>query len=107
MERQKQSDSISKKKNMEMKSKGVYTRILKKRIIVLEAGKCERCILGKIEDCDNCSNEVYKKLNPIQPVNARFKGFEYDINEQVRKRCKIIVKPAYNMADEVKEERKV
>ena len=63
-----------------------YVKQLKQRIVILEAGKCERCLLGGVEDCDRCGNEIYQMLFPKMPIDRKFNEVYDMIKEQYKQR---------------------
>jgi len=60
-----------------------YVKGLKQRIIQLEAGKCQRCILGGQDDCDKCRNKIIRKMIPVDPTPVGYYGLKEFIEKAV------------------------
>ena len=60
-----------------------YVRSLKQRIIQLEAGKCQRCILGSQNDCERCRNKIIRKMSPVVPTPVGYHGLKEFIEKEI------------------------
>jgi len=69
----------------------IYVKSLKIRIIQLEAGKCERCLLGRVEDCEKCENEIFRMLQPVKPIPVGY-GM---MKDEIQRECDLRYPPVW------------